>query len=392
MQNLPITTNPVDVSIFQVERKPIFRYFKQFEELFEKETNSKELGLFLAEPTVNDFNKQISWSTKVEGPIRNMSQLTPEEKIYVAGKIQEYCDQIRVIGNKLATTKGHSTFITAEILENLLVTRELPEAIFLVGNQVVMTEWGCAPYGRYDRNNFALTKQITKIDPNHIVPPIEPPVVEEVVEVPPARSLWRWLVILLLTLLLIFGLSLKSCSRFNHADNGAQETSLRAEINSLWLKVKDKANTCNPKKEKVDDCSPKKEDGPPPSQAQIDQQKFEKKDLSVFEGSWVFSGTNLVVASTNERIVMKLQFSSDGSAVSSVATASGDYCSAPASAVINSDTSFTVRVNKLNCKKGGTYSMSQDGKISCKVRPNYIQADCTLVCQGGSCSGVFERK
>lgn len=392
MQNLPITTNPVDVSIFQVERKPIFRYFKQFEELFEKETNSKELGLFLAEPTVNDFNKQISWSTKVEGPIRNMSQLTPEEKIYVAGKIQEYCDQIRVIGNKLATTKGHSTFITAEILENLLVTRELPEAIFLVGNQVVMTEWGCAPYGRYDRNNFALTKQITKIDPNHIVPPIEPPVVEEVVEVPPARSLWRWLVILLLTLLLIFGLSLKSCSRFNHADNGAQETSLRAEINSLWLKVKDKANTCNPKKEKVDDCSPKKEDGPPPSQAQIDQQKFEKKDLSVFEGAWVFRANNIVDAETGERLIIKFKFTGDGASATSVKKQSGDFCSGLATAAITSDTSFTLFTQKLQCQSGAVRNFSKNGKVNCKVRPNFNQADCTLQCKDGACTGLFERE
>ena len=392
MQNLPITTNPQDVSIFQVERKSIFRYFKQFEELFEKETNSKELGLFLAEPTVNDFNKQISWSTPVEGPIRNMSQLTPEEKTYVAGKIQEYCDQIRIIANKLATTKSQSTFITAEILENLLVTRELPEAIFLVGNQVVMTEWGCAPYGRYDRNNFALTKQITKIDPNHLPPPVAPPVEPEIVEVPPARSLWRWLVILLLTLLLIFGLSLKSCSRFNHVDNGAEETSLRAEINSLWLKVKAKAETCNPKKEKVDDCSPGKGDMPPLTQAEINQQKFEKKDLSVFEGNWIFSGTNIVEAGTQDKIVMQLKFNGQGAAIASVATASGDFCSAPATAVIDSDKSFTVTTNPLNCQKGGRWTMSKNGQIRCNVRPNYIQADCTLVCKDGSCTGIFERK
>jgi hypothetical protein len=387
MQNLPIITNPQDVSIYQVERKSIFRYLKQFEELFEKETGSKELSLFLAEPEVNDFTKQISWSTKAEGPIRNMSQLSPEERVYVAGKIQEYTDQIRVIANKLAVTKGLSTFITAEILDNLLVTRELPEAIFLVGNQVVMTEWGCAPYGRYDRKNFALTKQITKIDPTYIAPVVVEPTivpVEDIVAATPARSLWRWLVILLLASLLVFGLSLKSCSRFNAVDNGAEESALRAEINSLWIKVKEKADACFPKKEEV----------PPPVQSPLAdfQEKFRNKDLSVFEGNWVFSGTNLVVASTGERIVMQLKFARDGSAVSSVATESGDFCSAGATAVINSDTSFTVNTQTLNCKKGGTYTMSGDGRISCKVRSNYTQADCTLVCKSGSCAGVFERK
>jgi hypothetical protein len=420
MLNLPIITNPKDVSIYKFERKSIFRYLKQIEELFEKETNSKELGLFLAEPLENDFNKKISWSTKAEGPIRNMSQLSPEEKSYVASKVQEYSDQIRAIANKLETTNSSYSYLSADILNNLLITRELPEALFLVGNQVVMTEWGCAPYGRYDRSNFQLTKQIIKIDPEYIEP--EPKVAEVIrkTEEPQltneidqtnqiARdsgsdlvggngatptdvstnierswsSLWRWLVILLLAMLLIFGLSLKSCSRFNQVDNGAEETALRSEINSLWIKVKEKAQACLPKKE---------DSKPPLPPAAANEEKWKNKDLSVFEGNWIFSGDNIVSASTGERIVMQLKFASDGSAVSSVRTESGDICSAGASATFKSEKRFTVNTGTLSCKKGGTWTMSRNGQISCNVRPNYTQADCTLLCKSGSCTGVFERK
>lgn len=428
MQNLPIITNPSDVSVYKFERKSIFRYLRQIEELFEKETGGKELGLFLAEPLENDFNKKISWSTKAEGPIRNMSQLSQGEKDYVASKVQEYSDEIKRIASKLEATHSASSFISAEILDNLLITRELPEALFLVGNQVVITEWGCAPYGRYDRKNFELTKQIKKIVPEYVEPPpialpratVPPDLVDArstdaktavagnvdvaknglsndpggrsgdatVVNQSGGFSLWRWVVILLLLALLIFGLSLKSCSRFNQIDNGSEEAALRSEINSLWVKVKEKAQACLPKLEGTAPTAPQ---ATTPPSISVDQKKFEKKDLSVFEGNWIFSGANIVEFSSRQRIVMQLKFGSDGSAVSTVKTEAGDICSAGASAVINSEKQFTVKTNTLNCKRGGTWTMSKSGRISCVVRPNYTQADCTLMCESGPCTGLFER-
>lgn len=425
MQNLPIITNPSDVSVYKFERKSIFRYLRQIEELFEKETGSKELGLFLAEPLENDFNKKISWSTKAEGPIRNMSQLSPGEKDYVASKVQEYSDEIKRIANKLEANNSASSFISADILNNLLITRELPEALFLVGNQVIITEWGCAPYGRYDRKNFELTKQIKKIVPEYVEPePVVLPksivspdpvtagsntksVVEEdsagvrgdflntsdsgVVAPPVADqssgfSLWRWLVILLLLALLIFGLSLKGCSKFNQADNGAEETALRSEINSLWVKVKEKAQACLPNKPEVQGSNQQPQIPTNP----IPPLNLDQKNPEVFKGKWQLM-TNLYNTRTNEKVVIEFDFGADGRGEAVLRQPKGD-CHSAARVNIQSNRKFTVFANQFSCPVGAGLRMSGDDKVSCNVRADLQKADCNLICASGACTGVFQKK
>jgi hypothetical protein len=293
MARLPITTQRRDIDVRVVYGQSIFELYQQIQRLLQNE--APELTHFFAEPIVNAVRGEIGWNTRAAGSIRPVSNLSAEEWQRITLRLKHNCGLInQLIGRMEQAGRGNTS--GTEALKSMLMTPDLKSSLFLVGDELVLTQWGCYTFGT-EAKHADLFEQIDRQPIKTVSPPVEFPPVDETPPEPPTipphdpqppvsqaapeptdsktpeqepekkpddkptpvdeppveppeeeviakRSyLWRWLVLLLLLLLLILGILWK----YWHSHGNAlveKEAALRSEITELWTSIDKKAREC----------------------------------------------------------------------------------------------------------------------------------------------------
>jgi hypothetical protein len=217
-------------------------------------------------------------------------------------------------------------------------------------------------------------------------------------------SLWRWLVISLLFLLLLVGLSLKGCSYVNvivATNQQNSEQQLRNEIKELWTKIQEKSDSCTlaeAKKQKielpqipitppVEPVEQEKKQGsefpipPQPTIAPLNEEALEKKDISVFSGAWLMTSDNLFDSNTDEKIKIAFIFDNVGNGKSGVIKNGGSRCISDSTVVIDSDKQFSISPLKLSCDDGHSITLAGENgnPLPCKLNGT-DKAICYIEC------------
>ncbi len=451
MQKLPIITKTSEIDIKSVYGQSIFDFYPQLKKILIQQTNGNELSQFFSEPVVNNVRGEVTWFSTVSGSVRGIPEMTAEERQRVGEQIKSFSQMVKDAANHLEAMSGPKA-LGVEALRNLLVTPNLANSLFLVGDKLVIAQWGCVPHG-IDPKDFDIVTQgknlippeqaiiaplpgTTPVPPPEdetppspppttpspppepvaattstptpapatpVVPPIPPEPVPPVPPLPltPTEILWRWLVILLLCLLLLFGLLTKSCT-YGVLAPSDNESRLRTDISELWVKVQQKAASCFPNDSGLhhDDgknTHPQSEsNNVPQSESQnlpnlppvLNEESLKKNDLKVFEGKWKLV-TPLVNRYTEEPITILFDFDKSGKGNQMVNHKSGKTCTGTASASIVSGTSFKIDMGA--CSGAGKQYSYPAELAPCELMKNPNQAQCILACADGPCNATFER-
>lgn len=278
MSRLPITTKRRDIDVKIISGQSIFDLYQQIQIILKRE--SPELSNFFAEPLVNSVRGEINWNTRAIGSIKPASDFSNSEWELALKQLKSNATFINEIATKLENP-GRSQSSGTQALQAMLMTPDLAKSLFLVGNELVLTQWGCHEFGT-DAKNADLFEQIEKqpkksepiepqqiqeippsenvgASPNHLVSepnsalkadspsasseqqtiPLDP---QSTIQTYSSIFLWRWLILLLLLILLLTGLIWKYWT--NHAADN--EAILRTEITELWSTLDKKIQECLP--------------------------------------------------------------------------------------------------------------------------------------------------
>ena len=150
MVALPQKTNLRMVEIKKVYGQSIFDFYQQVANLLATSRAPLALGSFFAEPIVNRNREEITWYTNLEGEIRSFMQLSQQERRLASTIIAQNCDEFRSAIARIEKSLGADS-PAAMALSGMLVTPDISKSIFMVGNNLVLTEWGCFPFGQVPR-------------------------------------------------------------------------------------------------------------------------------------------------------------------------------------------------------------------------------------------------
>jgi hypothetical protein len=285
MARLPLITLRRDIDVRVVNGQSIFELYQQIQILLQRE--SSELANFFAEPIVNAIRGEIAWNTRVVGNPRLAANLSSAEWSQVSQLLNKKIELVNQLLLKLEKA-GLGNSASSEALRGMLMTPNIKESLFQIGEDLVLAQWGCYEFGT-DARSADLYEQIERLPKitlptawEAINPPVQslspeelPPTVTEVTpsttpppipnatELPPETNdlgesspiptsehpqvvaeprsrLWRWLLLLILLLLLLIGIFWK----YFQTNGPSSEAVLRAEIAELWQKVDKKAREC----------------------------------------------------------------------------------------------------------------------------------------------------
>ena len=147
MVALPQKTDLKMVEVKKVYGQSIFDFYQQVANLLATSRAPLALGAFFAEPIVNRNREEITWYTNFEGEVRSFMQLSQQERTAAASIIAQNCDEFRSAIGRIEKSLGADS-PAALALSGMLVTPDISKSIFMVGNNLVLTEWGCFPFGQ----------------------------------------------------------------------------------------------------------------------------------------------------------------------------------------------------------------------------------------------------
>jgi len=250
MQTLPILTKRTQIDVQGINGQPIFSYYQQLLGVIKKNRLGQDLSNLFAEPVTNVLRGEVSWITKLEGPIRPFDALLPDEKLQVAKTLSQACIQVRQIADKVETGAGASASYGAQALRAMLSTPEAMSSLFMVGEQLVLAQWGCLPYGVSADTHDIDTQFARDFKPASRVMAAQKAALAAS-QAPTKAFDWvgaaKWLLLGVLTLSLLLGLFYKQWLTILDPGPSVQvEEGLRTRIADLWVKVEDKSATCFP--------------------------------------------------------------------------------------------------------------------------------------------------
>jgi hypothetical protein len=282
MARLPLITQRRDIDVRVVYGQSIFELYQQIQNLLQREAPG--LTNFFAEPIVNAVRGEIAWNTRAIGLPRLAAGLSPEEWQKLSQLLNQKCELVRHIIGTLEKA-GLKNSAGTEALRAMLMTPNLKQSLFIVGDDLVLAQWGCYQFGT-DARSADLVEQIERqskftpppaqlptLEPEAPTEPIRPPLppppeiavipLPKVVDEPtplrnpvppepapvvapvqawpePRPFFWRWLLLLFLLFLLLTGILWK----YRQGHSWGSEAVLRTEIAELWQKVDKKAREC----------------------------------------------------------------------------------------------------------------------------------------------------
>jgi hypothetical protein len=249
MQTLPIITKRTQIDVQGINGQPIFSYYQQLLGLIKKNSVDNGLISLFAEPVTNVLRGEVSWVTKLEGSIRAFDVLSTEEKLMVAKKLSQFCDAVRGIADKVSTSSGPSAAFGAQALRAMLSTPDALASLYLVGDQLVIAQWGCIPYGQQADHHSIDTKFAQSYTPAAKV--IAAQQTAQAAALTSTSNflapLAQWTTLAVLTVLLFAGLFYKQWLTVLDPGPSLQvEESLRTHVDQLWIQVEKKAAACFP--------------------------------------------------------------------------------------------------------------------------------------------------
>ena len=171
MARLPITTLRKDIDVRVVLGQSIFDLYQQIQHTVQRETPA--LSHFFAQPIINAVKGEINWNTRLVGPIKPAKDFSPAEWQTAREKLKDYQAQIeKLIQDFDKPGKKHPT--ASQALRSMLMTPDLNDSLFQVGNDLVLTQWGCYKYGT-GAQSADLFEQIDKQNPKPTAATDNPP-------------------------------------------------------------------------------------------------------------------------------------------------------------------------------------------------------------------------
>ena len=252
MQTLPIITKRTQIDVQGINGQPVFSYYQQLLGLFKKDGTDEALTNLFAEPVTNVLRGEVSWVTKCEGPVRSFDELTETEKLTVARTLSHACASVRRMADRVAAGSGASAAYGSQALRAMLSTPDALASIFMVGDQLVITQWGCFPYGDQTGSHSIDERLAQSFKPANKV--IAAQKATQAAEQKQAESghfsftaLAKWLALAALLLLLVAGLFYKQWITVLDPGPSVQyEEALRTRITQLWEQVEKKSAACFP--------------------------------------------------------------------------------------------------------------------------------------------------
>lgn len=425
MRKLPVVTRIDGIDVKSVFGQPLFSMYQQMIRLLLVGPRGKQLQHFFSEPSLQKTDGTILWYTRADGLIRSWDDLTPKEQDTAFEVVRYNCQVIEEICAQLRVSQGESA-ATVDALKSMLITPGLEKSLCMVGQSLVLAQWGCRPFGTA-ASDFALevqgnkTKQVngsllravaspetetsqsdsqlaaetllpdgapeptTASFTNDIVQEesfeeadTEPERVSETISDSNNGLIWRWVVILTLFALLIIGLLLKSCST-----TGVQTTSITPtdlnQMAGLIAAADDKLLQCRPP---TDPPLSDRSEGVPI----LTPDALAQNEVAVFGGRWILRADgNLTIG--DQAFELQIQFDHTGAGRTNLRTDDGTECSGNSEVFIQSPNSFRMALSELICV--GSMAGVAANEATCKVSDSGRVANCTLRCVNGPCSAEF---
>jgi len=260
MAKLPIVTSLKEVDSKSFGGQNIFELYSALINQIKANAKSSGIEKFFATPNISKTLGVVNWYTPYNGEIVNFNDLSQSQK----KRAMEFVDNVNIVIEELAEKlrrKSDGNIVIASMLRQMLVTPDASRSIFMVGDNFVMGEWGCYPFGAVS-DDFLAFKSLNKIDeltPNYFSPKHNEPLAsseelndlfhspkEELVSetsIYGSKFNWPQLLswifwVLLVLLILIFFLHLHDRWRAGY------ENRLRVEISALWDSVHKKGSVC----------------------------------------------------------------------------------------------------------------------------------------------------
>lgn len=255
MQTLPIITKRTHIDVQGINGQPIFSYYQQLMGLLKKEGSDEGVQNVFAEPVSDVLRGEVSWVTKLDGLIRPFDDLSPEEKLAAAKKLTQICDAVRRVADKVGGGSGSSAAYASQALLAMLSTPDALASLFMVGDQLVVTQWGCLPYGSSAGEHHIDSRLAQSFKPasKMIAQQQQTARAAAIANVDASATSLNWIGIAqwaflgLLALLLIAGLFYKQwIAVFNPGPTVETQDALRQRVAELWGKVEKKSADCFP--------------------------------------------------------------------------------------------------------------------------------------------------
>jgi hypothetical protein len=210
MQTLPILTERNAVDVKMINSQPIFSYYNRLVDLLERDPFDSSLASFFAVPVIRLRPNGMSWVTQFAGDVRSFNELTFAEKVEAAAQLKQKCRRVRAIANRVGASATTPAMYGEKALLGMLSTPNALGSIFMVGDNVVIAQWGCKPIGDTEDApdlDVQLSK-IVNVEANVARRAAESSIaVASKPKVTIFRRLWPWLVLpLLICLSLAFAL------------------------------------------------------------------------------------------------------------------------------------------------------------------------------------------
>ena len=410
MQKLPITTNLNEIDVYLLQGQAIFNFHTQIKKILQQQLNKLNINVFFTVPAVNNTQGKIVWFTSAIGETRTMQELNPEERRRVSKQLKAFSKIINQTIKELQATSGDKSF-GALALKHIFITPNIQNSLFLVGSNLVITEWGCVPLGADPRDHDLLLLDAPYNNLQAVSPSANDVVISPQAILPQVR-LWRCFLMFALIFSLLIGLSSKGYSYISAQThvNSNSKAQLNKDIQNINLQIQTKLDACQNLKEKPIE---KELIEPSPTEAKsqvnafiksiangakpLDNKALERKDISVFEGDWRMI-TELYEADSHgkpqfdKKVEYDLSFHEDGLGLFSIKYNDGDICIAPISVKIESKDSFVITTPSLQCekRKPRDITIEKSGNITCDLtEPDH--ASCLIQCYKGSCGTSFEK-
>lgn len=438
MRRLPISTASDNIDVKSVFGQSLFGMYHQIVRLLSAEPRTTALQHFFAEPAVNKTDGSINWYTKAEGPIRCWDELTLSEQTTAIATVNSNCQLISSFCEQLIRSQGPSS-PTVEALKSMLINPNITQSLCMVGQHLVITQWGCRPFGTSEsdfslevqgerakqfvipqpafNNNGSSDSEVINDSGSNAppslsvgqIPPTTPssvatdlisePELEPVAETEPETEpktepepepqsprrsirdlLWRWVIILTLLALFFIGVLLKGCttSAIHTASIDQREF---GEMADLVLAADEKLLQCRPQT-----------DGAAGTQNQrgvlLDPNALAKKEINVFTGRWVLHPeTKLTI--DKQTIAWEITFDNIGNGRTYIKTSDGTVCKGTAQVSIEASDRFRMPLSNLECI--GSFNGVNSNLAVCQVLDGGRIANCEISCVHGPCDARFQR-
>ena len=194
------STRLVGVRPVGVENQRVIDIYRQLVSVISSRLGAGHAEMF-ARPERQTSGTAIDWHTELEGDIRRLADLPPEQQAAIEAEVAAKTAAVHALGAELRAGEGGGRLV-GEMLQRAVV---LPgrDSIFLVGDRPVLLLWGFEPEGE-------MPGYVPRLAP----PPSAPAPAMETAALAAGsrmgRSWWRWLLLLLLLALLGF-LIVRAC-------------------------------------------------------------------------------------------------------------------------------------------------------------------------------------